>query len=926
MKRVVVGEDVFHQRGTMVRPRNFLLLAIAAVTVRVAIGQCSASSSDQQFLGDGTCDSGTTLNTAGCNWDEGDCCRQTCASSASDTCPASGYPYDCQDPNYVNTAEDFALFDGGQCPHNSGYCTIEYYDMCQNAATLLGMSDTKAGNSVNNSKRVAGCYYYSGNLKFNVDLASTTNATAGSESILCIACDKVTTTTTTTTTTNTCGYSDCKAKPLWQCSLDQCTSVAEIRVASKQLTGTIPSSIGLALAGTLTGSFRLDSNQLSGTIPPSFGSLASLTTLYLMKNLLTGTIPASMCCVVTNLTSCWMSYKMSGSETNDFACPLPATCESYLGNTAGVSGCGVGAGANTALCDNTSGTGATITCPVREDNAVDCVGSWSLWSESPCSATCDGGTQARTFSVTTVESNGGNGCVASDGATSTRTCNYQSCTSSTPTTTTAFTRASSASPVVSTRTTVSTSTTTTTTTTTTTSATTTSTTTVPGTPVTTYSSGSSPQSTRPVTGVWAVTDASPIITTLSPIRTSTSTSNTANVSTPTSSSHAVTSLGTSPQPSSSGQTENRRTESPLFSNTTVSFLTTTSEAPPDCALAVTSCLQLFSESWTFDECNMWVNSTTELERRASYFDSLTTTINEQLGCSLDPVVACYTSDELFNVDSVSVTICGSITVILPVRPKAQADFSAVFSNDTDIVINNQTLRVRETAITTTTTTVTSSAPATTTTTENALVAALGGVTNTALVFTGSIIGLFLIIFGIAFAVIKLKAREEEPRAQKESLDDFLDDTTAAEKATGQDTTGPAAGEENSSGAGSAIRRTRSKQFSGGQISRFSDEDQPSRFSQRCPQSVRAAFQGIFPRSSTVPVDNRRGNDAGSEQDSVPRRRGSPQYPRLQPAGSAPPLYGIDVEPEADGTTSKADDDTETPQGKSNNMLFFSDRL
>ena len=54
-----------------------LLAVLSQVTLFVTAATCAVSDSDQAtFSADGVCDSG--LNTDGCGWDGGDCCRQSC--------------------------------------------------------------------------------------------------------------------------------------------------------------------------------------------------------------------------------------------------------------------------------------------------------------------------------------------------------------------------------------------------------------------------------------------------------------------------------------------------------------------------------------------------------------------------------------------------------------------------------------------------------------------------------------------------------------------------------------------------------------------------------------------------------------------------------------------------------------------------------
>jgi hypothetical protein len=75
-----------------------------------------------------------------------------------------------------------------------------------------------------------------------------------------------------------------------ECSVDY--HVVELSLASSNLRGTIPSSIGqLSYLVTL----YLHNNQLSGTIPSTISQLSSLYYLYLHFNQLTGEVPSSLC-------------------------------------------------------------------------------------------------------------------------------------------------------------------------------------------------------------------------------------------------------------------------------------------------------------------------------------------------------------------------------------------------------------------------------------------------------------------------------------------------------------------------------------------------------------------------------------------------------------------------------------------------------
>lgn len=82
-------------------------------------------------------------------------------------------------------------------------------------------------------------------------------------------------------------------------------------------------------------------------------------------------------------------------------------------------------GAACPFADGATRACNTAACTPPPSSAVDCVGGWGAWST--CSASCGGGTQTRTFSITTPAANGGAACVAANGQTDSQTCNPQSC-------------------------------------------------------------------------------------------------------------------------------------------------------------------------------------------------------------------------------------------------------------------------------------------------------------------------------------------------------------------------------------------------------------------------------------------------------------------------------------------------------------------
>jgi hypothetical protein len=88
-----------------------------------------------------------------------------------------------------------------------------------------------------------------------------------------------------------CMYDSCQACPLFTCSLDYCTTMTALNLASHGLYGTIPSSLTHL---TNLASLNLANNSLSGEIPTGIGSMAALHVLRLDGNFFTGPVPVSI--------------------------------------------------------------------------------------------------------------------------------------------------------------------------------------------------------------------------------------------------------------------------------------------------------------------------------------------------------------------------------------------------------------------------------------------------------------------------------------------------------------------------------------------------------------------------------------------------------------------------------------------------------
>ena len=132
-----------------------LVLLVGAVVLQASTAlaaQCPSTVLSSQFYGDGYCDASTEFNTGTCGWDGGDCCRQTCVSTAATKCGDNGWQ--CLHPDYTNDASDFATFLDGTCSDRDGYCSIPTQHTCEFAATLLGLADISAGTPISNTAKV----------------------------------------------------------------------------------------------------------------------------------------------------------------------------------------------------------------------------------------------------------------------------------------------------------------------------------------------------------------------------------------------------------------------------------------------------------------------------------------------------------------------------------------------------------------------------------------------------------------------------------------------------------------------------------------------------------------------------------------------------------------------------------------------------
>ena len=116
------------------------------------------------------------------------------------------------------------------------------------------------------------------------------------------------------------------------------------------------------------------------------------------------------------------------SEVDDCSlasCPVPeSTAMASTAPRSTTTGAASTAATTTTTTSSTTTT-TTTTTTTSQPPAIDCVGAWQAWGT--CSATCDGGVQARTFDITVAASNGGADCSEAAGSTDTQLCSSLAC-------------------------------------------------------------------------------------------------------------------------------------------------------------------------------------------------------------------------------------------------------------------------------------------------------------------------------------------------------------------------------------------------------------------------------------------------------------------------------------------------------------------
>jgi hypothetical protein len=151
-------------------------------------------------------------------------------------------------------------------------------------------------------------------------------------------------------------------------------------------------------------------------------------------------------------------------------------------------------------------------------------------------------------------------------------------------------------------------------------------------------------------------------------------------------------------------------------STTTTMTTTTTEALPDCEADLLSCAAVRSSDMSFEECTLYREASTQQERTDEHLAVFLSIVNDYRTGSVSGSTQDDNDDgaaataattlalgDLFNVASMTVTQCGSITLALPVLAEHVDEFYAAVVAASRVQVNGQDLQFSPVELETTTT-------------------------------------------------------------------------------------------------------------------------------------------------------------------------------------------------------------------------------
>jgi hypothetical protein len=154
---------------------------------------------------------------------------------------------------------------------------------------------------------------------------------------------------------------DCHVGGTIPSTLEQLTDLQTFSISCCNFTGTIPSFFGKL---TKLEALQMERNRLTGSIPSSLANLKQLTNMVVSQNHLTGLVPPLPC---HRYEICDIGHFGEKDGTNNFKCPLPASCDKSTCKTMfGTAGVTCGPGPAPPTPNGTACVGSSASLPATE--------------------------------------------------------------------------------------------------------------------------------------------------------------------------------------------------------------------------------------------------------------------------------------------------------------------------------------------------------------------------------------------------------------------------------------------------------------------------------------------------------------------------------------------------------------------------------